>query len=81
MASVYYLTIADNILTQYPSTNINPSAVDTSLPIQDQSIRMAAYNMISAYYDQKQKIINLADSTLNNCQYFGDFNAPRIPGI
>lgn len=81
MASVYYLTIADNIVTQYPSSNINPSAVDTSLPIQDQRIRMAAYNMISAYYDQKQKIINIADSTLNNCQYFGDFNAPRIPGI
>lgn len=28
MASVYYLTIADNIVTQYPSSNINPSAVD-----------------------------------------------------
>ncbi|MBK2095482.1 hypothetical protein IB680_07305 [Francisella philomiragia] len=81
MASVYYLIIADNIVTQYPSSNINPSAVDTNLPIGDQRIRMSAYNMISAYYDQKQKISNIADSTLNNCQYFGDFNAPRIPGI
>ncbi|MEY8702461.1 hypothetical protein AB4F11_05595, partial [Francisella philomiragia] len=81
IASIYYLTIASNIVTQYSSSSIDPTIVDTNLPKQDQRIRMAAYNMMSAYYDEKRSIDNLANSTLNSCQFFGEYNAPRIPGI
>ncbi|MBD2809169.1 hypothetical protein [Francisella tularensis] len=39
IASVYDITIADHIVTQYTISNINPSAVDNSLRIKNMRLR------------------------------------------